>query len=81
MVTSLEKTIKTIEKLAKRTTSNIKSWSNFLYDWMQLGTLNIIQDHRWLIEVVNYYCDGYGSQAKGQILHQFAPKKNTNKVN
>jgi hypothetical protein len=47
---------------------------------MQPGTLNVIQDHRWLIEVVDYYCDGYGSQANGQILHQFARQKHINRV-
>jgi hypothetical protein len=47
---------------------------------MQPGTLNVTQDHGWLIEVVDYYCDGYGSQAEAQILHQFAPQKNINRV-
>jgi hypothetical protein len=47
---------------------------------MQPGILNVTEDHRWLIEVVDYYCDGYGSQAKGQILHQFGPQKNINNV-
>jgi hypothetical protein len=49
---------------------------NFLCDWMQPGTLNFIQEHKWWIGAVDSCCGGCGSSVQDEILHQFARKIN-----